>query len=261
MENYISIFQKRRRFVAFFLIFMSALFAARLMRGGTPTTASLPSIPRVQTQNRTFAALLGEGVPSSLPRQNKTNEIIQKYGAELRRLNADKAGQAAVTPSEIATPSEQFLEGMLSKEVAQNTLVIPLLAASDVLVVSSTPELVQEYGRAYERISSQNISGNLPPYLTAAYEALLGSRPASLRAHVRAASSQVADLRALAAPETLLPLHLELLNIWNRRAVIGETLLDTTDPLGQVLALNSLTEAMEKENEVVAFFASFSQKN
>lgn len=265
MENYISIresvYKKRRRFVAFLLILVSVFFAIRLMRGAPREAASLAPSPPPRQSDHTLATLLANRVSEPAPQENVTSEVIKKYGEELFRLNEDKVGQTAVTPSEINTPSEEFLSEILTKDVVSNTLSIPPFTASDVLVVSSTPERVKEYADAYQRISSGNFGSELPPYLTAAYEALLESRPASLRTHVRAASNQVRDLRALQVPEDALPLHLELLNIWNRRVVIGNALLDQNDPLRRVLALNSLSDAFEKENEVVAFFMSLSLKN
>ncbi|MDP3725484.1 MAG: hypothetical protein Q8R20_03390 [Nanoarchaeota archaeon] len=262
MEKYIPIRQsanqKRRRLVAFFLIFASALFAFRLMRGSPKQTAVLELSPSLQKSDRTLTALLKGRVSEPVSEENVTEKIIQKYQEEVFRLNQDKKGKTAISPSEITTPPDEFLAELLSNEVSEDVLSIPLFTSADARIVSSTPERVKEYAEAYERISSRNLGNQLPPYLTAAYEALLESKPSSLRAHVRAAEAQVSDLLKLQVPDDALPLHLELLNIWNRRALIGNALLDQNDPLKRLLALNALSEAIEKETRVVALMAALS---
>ena len=255
MENYISIHQsanqKRRRFVAFCLVFASALFAIYLIRSDSKETRSGKLLLPEKTDN-SLSSLVQESPSPFVPQKNVTNEIVQKYGEEVRRLNADKAGKTAVTPSEIITPPEGFLERLLSEDVVEKTLPMQLFVPADVPVVSSTPDkdaaYLKQLGMLFAQVSLPSL-----PYFSAAEEALLQSSPAPLRAHVRVAQGQLASLLALQVPERALSLHLELLNMWKRRGIIGEALLREDDPLGRLLAVNSLSDVFAREEQLMLF--------
>ena len=257
MENYISIRrlanQRRRRLVAFFLIFASAFFAFRLMRSDPPKRSALsppPSLPRADT---TLAALLKNGSQEEGPQENITAEVIQKYQEEVYRLNEDKKGRTAVSASEITTPPDEFLEGLIAERASTGGLPITLFFAKDIRVVSSPPENLATYAREYKSVLSGASADASSPYLTAVYEALLEARPAGLRLHTREASRLTEELLKISVPEQFLAFHLEMLNLWQRRAHIGTALLNTQDPVGQALALDALSKALQEEERVLAF--------
>lgn len=213
----------------------------------------------------TYKNLFG-GIPvqktPGLSDENVTDKVIQKYGEELFRLNEDAVQGGFATSSPLTPPSEEFLGSLLSGEL-DKSLSIPLFQIADIHVRSEkgTEESVRLYGQSFQRISDKNLAG-LPaqaglstPFLSSVSLALFESKPSSLQSHIAAAKAQVDDLLGLPVPKELSSFHLELLNLWQRRFVIGSALLQNDDPLKNMAALNSLSDAMDKEEEVFALLA------
>ncbi len=207
----------------------------------------------------TYKNLFG-GIPvqktPGLSDENVTDKVIQKYGEELFRLNEDAVQGGFATSSPLTPPSEEFLGSLLSGEL-DKSLSIPLFQIADIHVRSEkgTEESVRLYGQSFQRISDKNLVGLSAPFLSSVSLALFESKPSSLQSHIAAAKAQVDDLLGLPVPKELSSFHLELLNLWQRRFVIGSALLQNDDPLKNMAALNSLSDAMDKEEEVFALLA------
>lgn len=179
--------------------------------------------------------------------ENVTDKVIKEYGEELFRLNQDKTGGGPVSPSQVVAPSEEFLDALVSQEL-DGLLPIPLFTTQDVRTSSGNIEKsTTAYFSSYQQITQKNLRGVTLSFLAAAEEAVAKSRVTSLNAHVSAAEREVRDLLQLKVPEKLAPFHVELLNMWQRRLVIGRALLERDDPLKRVVALNSLSQAMDLE--------------
>ncbi|MDP2704596.1 MAG: hypothetical protein Q8P01_05320 [bacterium] len=179
--------------------------------------------------------------------ENVTDKVIKEYGEELFRLNQDKTGGKPVSPSQVVAPSEEFLNTLVTQELG-GLLPIPLFTIQDVRTSSNNTEKgLAAYFTSYQQITQENLRGITPSFLAAAEEAVAKSRVTSLNAHISAAEREVRDLLQLEVPEKLAPLHIELLNMWQRRLVIGRALQERDDPLKRVVALNSLSQAMDLE--------------
>lgn len=246
MEKYISIFRKRRRFLAILILIVGFLGARAIVK-----TDPVPApVPQEEPELLTYEDLVGSDSTASLHsglEENITERVIQKYGEELFRANRDNVGKSGGVVGPLQAPSEEYLDALLTRELEEE-LFIPLFNEADVRTLTdASREDEERYIKQYVVITEQNTKTLTDTYLSAAHLASTESQPQSLLIHVGAAEQQINDLLSMEAPDSLVPLHVEFLNAWQRRFVIGKALLDEDDPLGQVQAVDALSSAMEQE--------------
>ena len=266
MGKYIRFFQKKPKIVSLVVILLGVVLAFGIAKKPHSPSVSDLLEASLGEESSTYDDLLQRyfSVPGRdlALFENTTDKLLQEYQEEVFRLNEDKVGQGVEVLPSLTLPDDAFIESLFEKEVG-GSLSIPLFSAEDVRVsTTSSEEALQAYAQSYGQISERHLNNLDISFLEAAYEVVQFSDSSSMRDHVSVASAHVRDLLELETPESLLPLHLELLNVWQGRHVIGNAFLQSKDdPVKGVLALNTLPQALGRERDLVFLFEVFSEGN
>lgn len=248
-------FSKQKRFLfSFLVLFFGALTAIYFLRASSRIAFS-PS--RQAISFSTYKDLL-DTAPRAEPgidplKENVTENLIGEYGKEFFRLNEDKAGKGREALASLTMPDDAFLEGIINKSV-EIPLRLSLFTLEDVHTIStSSPESAQRWADSYQDISTKYVGKLNTHFLTAVSQFVSDSNTSSLQDHLAAYRAEVEELLALQVPRSLAGLHLQLLNVWQRRLMIGATLeLGKDDSLKIPLALNSLSDLVQEEAKLQA---------
>ena len=177
---------------------------------------------------------------------NLTDNLAKLYLEEIAKRNPTLAGAETLT-----LPSESSLDELVAAQITQGikskTYTRKDIRISEVSGLSAERVYLESFAATTQK-NFKNVSRGLDSMIGALFEK---KNQGPLRKYVEAASAEIADLLALETPKTLVGLHLEILNLWQKKISVYDALLDSeNDPLRSYLALQSI-ESIIYENETL----------
>jgi hypothetical protein len=230
---------KRRIWAAFLVLLIGAGTAAFLLRKNEAGNFEIGLKTGGET-NR-FAKLLGLDGESSVEK-NLTEEVFQKYGAEI--LKANQSGSKA---DGVYVPNDDLLDEIISRETANSFVFQKTFTQKDFQTTSDeNPETIKNYLQEIGETYDNNSSGK--EFLLSVAEMVAEGTAENLRKCVAGNRAQIADLLTVRVPATWLGFQVELTNILNQQAELGEAVLKIEeDPLLATLAIQQLEETAMRE--------------
>lgn len=230
---------KRRIWAAFLVLLIGAGTAAFLLRKNEAGNFEF-SLKTGGETNR-FAKLLGLDGESSVEK-NLTEEIFQKYGAEIL-----KANQSGSKTGGVYVPNDELLEVIISQETTNSFTFQKVFTQKDFQTTSDVkPETIKKYLQEIGETYDDNASGK--EFLLSIAEMVADSDSENLRSYISGNRGQIADLLAVRIPSTWIGFHVELANVLNQQAELGEAILKMEDdPFLATLAIQQLEEVSIKE--------------
>lgn len=230
---------KRRIWAAFLVLVAGAAAAVLLLQKNEAGNFEI-SFETGSGQNR-FAKLLGlDGEGSA--EKNLTEEVFQKYGAEILRAN-----QSGSKTDGVYVPNDELLDQIIDSETARQFNFQKTFTQKDFQTAGDNSgetikKYLQEIGSTYEA----NSSGK--EFLLSVAEMVADENPDNLRKYVAGNRAQIAELLAVRVPPKWMGFQVELTNVLNQQAEVGEAILKMeTDPLLATLAIQQIEETSIKE--------------
>lgn len=230
----------KKRIWAAFLILLAGVVAAFLLLRKNDSGEFEISL-RAGEQPSRFAKLLGLGGEGGAEK-NLTEEVFQKYGAEILRAN-----QSGSQTDGVYVPNDELLEQIINSETANQFVFQKTFTQKDFQTApdnsaETVKKYLQETGATYDR----NSSGK--EFLLSVAEMVADNNPDSLREYVSGNRAQIADLLAVRIPPKWMGFQVELANVLNQQAELGEAIMKMeTDPLLATLAIQQIEEVSIKE--------------
>ena len=198
-------------------------------KSGTGNTSSQNTREEASTKNR-----------------NLTDSLSILYLGEIAKKNPNVLGAKTLT-----LPEETKLEELIASQVGGG-IISKTYGKNDIKILNSASKDAERlYLENIFALAEESFGGKpagIDEILTAALEKE-NSKP--LRAYLEAASKQIASLLNIEAPKSLASLHIETLNLWEKKISVYGALLELeTDPMAGYLALQSI-ESIISENELL----------
>lgn len=183
-------------------------------------------------------------IGSSNSAENLTTALANIYLGEMARKNPNLAGAKTLT-----LPNESSLEKLIAEQITQG-IQSKVYSKKDIRVSeTSSASTERAYMESFAALTQKNfksVSGSIDQFLVSLFEK---KNPGPLRNYIEAATAEVSDLLALETPESVLDLHLEILNLWEKKISVYGAFLDSEkDPLRGLVALQSIGSIIS-ENE------------
>ena len=177
---------------------------------------------------------------------NLTDNLAKLYLGEIAKRNPTLAGAETLT-----LPNESSLNELMAAQITQGikskTYTRKDIRISEVSGLSAERVYLESFAAITQK-NFKNVSGGIDRFLGALLEKK-NSEP--LRKYIEAASAEIADLLALETPRSLADLHLENLNLWQKKISVYGALFDSeNDPLRSFPALQSI-ESLFSENKLL----------
>jgi len=179
---------------------------------------------------------------------NLTEIMAQNLSQNIFQANSNNPNGT----SSIELPTSDSLGDMINQSVSSQTLQFPTFGQKDILVSSDNSSSSQlAYLKAIGDISKKNFAGFTGDIVTFVNNFFNNNDPSGLSKYVDISGREVSDLLALRVPTQLSAWHLQNLNLWEKKIVVYQTILNMdSDPLKTSLALQQLNN-VEQENENV----------
>jgi hypothetical protein len=230
---------KRRIWAAFLVLLAGAAATALLLQKNEVGDFEI-SLQAGEPSNR-FAKLLGlEGEGSA--EKNLTEEVFQKYGAEILRAN-----QSGSKTGGVYLPKDSLLEEIINQEASKGFTFQKIFTQKDFqTTANNSSDLVKNYLAEIGKTYDQNSSGK--EFLLSVAEMVADNKPENLRKYIAGNRAQIADLLTISVPPTWLGFQVELTNVLNQQAEIGDAILKMEeDPIFATLAIQQIEEVSQKE--------------
>lgn len=184
--------------------------------------------------------------------ENITENVVQRYGAEVLRLNPPGTSERSVI-----LPTEDTIETIIS-----DSLLRPLPVTSvSVNDIRTTPLADRNSIVAYldavsaaqrERFGSLNDS-----LITAVARFIDAGTRSPLEMQRNAAAAYVDDLLTMPAPMPFSLFHVELINLWNKRLAVANVILaNDDDPFKAVVAVDTLSGLSSEEDRIAELLSA-----
>ncbi|MFH0806650.1 MAG: hypothetical protein V1885_02925 [Candidatus Brennerbacteria bacterium] len=185
---------------------------------------------------------LGEGADTNL-----TELVAQRYGEEILKLNQPGSDARA-----IALPPEGTVESIIAK-VVEIPLIFKTYTVQDLRTAPlKDKEELARYFVALAQIQAERFRNVNEFLLTAVAKFVSEGDETPLRLHRNAMAAYAGDLLTITVPSPLVPFHLGLMNLWQKRATIASHILQSgEDPLKVVAAVDSLSITADEEDALM----------
>lgn len=182
---------------------------------------------------------------------NLTEQVVKAYGAQILALNA-RGMKKTNADAPITVPSDQLLSDLISQGLTQG-IPVPTFGKNDIRILKTdSTEVALTYLKAlvtsYER-DFKKASGN---FFSAVSDAVQNEKPDALLTHTNAISGFLADLLQVPVPPSWENFHLQMLNLWQRRLTLANTILgNADDPLKTIVAVQQLSDGVDAEQAML----------
>lgn len=178
---------------------------------------------------------------------NFTEQVVQRYGEEVLRLNPK--GSSA---NGVALPPTGTLENLIANAVEQ-PLTFPSFTSRDLKTVPlGGKEGLAAYLNTLVAIQTERLGENVSSLLGVIARFVSEENAYGLEVARNDMRDYVGDLLTIPVPEPLVSFHVGLLNLWEKRVVLADTILKSgDDPLKVVVAVEHLSQTSEEETELV----------
>ena len=189
----------------------------------------------------------GSSDGSELSDANFTERVVQRYGEEILKLNAK--GSAA---SGVALPSEGTLENLIADAIEQ-PLVFPTFSSRDVKTIAlEGKEGLSTYFTTLTEVQNERLGEEVGSLLGAVARFVSEEDGRGLEVARSDMRTYLGDLLKVPVPTPLVPFHIGLLNLWEKRIVLADAILKSgEDPLKIVAAAEHLSQTMEEETQLI----------
>lgn len=230
---------KKRIWTALLVLLVGAVATTLLLQKNEAGNFEI-SLKTGKETNR-FAKLLGlegEGTAET----NLTEEIFEKYGTEIL-----KANQSGSKTEGVYLPNDSFLDDILKQETTKGFSFEKIFTQKDFQTTGeNTAEVVKKYLQEIAVTYDDNSSGK--EFLLSIAELVADNKPENLRNYIAGNRGQIADLLTVRVPSRWLGFHVELTNVLNQQAELGDAILKMEeDPLFATLAIQQIEEVSQKE--------------
>lgn len=230
---------KRRIWAAFLVLLAGAAATALLLQ--KKEVGNFEISLRAGEQSNRFAKLLGlDGTGSA--EKNLTEEVFQKYGAEIL-----KANQSGSKTNGVYVPNDELLDTIISQETTNSFTFQKTFTQKDFQTTPDTkPETIKKYLQEIGGTYNNNSSGK--EFLLSVAEMVADGNAENLRKYITSNQAQITNLLTVRTPSTWLGFQVELTNVLNQQIELGEAILKLEeDPLLATLAIQQLEETAIKE--------------
>ena len=178
---------------------------------------------------------------------NLTDTMTQNISQGIFQANSDISSNGT---SSIKLPNSDSLGNMISQSIANQSLQSPTFSQKDILVSSDNSSSSQlAYVDAIGDITRKDFAGFTGNIVTFVNNFFNNNDPSGLSRYVDIAEKEVSDLLALRIPTQLSAWHLQNLNLWEKKLVVYNAILDlNNDPLKAALAIQEINN-VGQENE------------
>lgn len=183
---------------------------------------------------------------------NFTERVAQRYGEEILKLNPPRGAMSG-----IALPPEGTVESLIA-ETLERPLTFKTYTTRDLRTVPlKDKEGLARYFVTLAQIQTERFGSVSDFLLTAVARFIAENERGSLEKHRDATTAYVGDLLTVPVPTPLVPFHLGLVNLWQKRASLATYILKSgDDPLKVVAAVDSLEATASEEDALLAILAS-----
>ncbi len=241
-----------RKTIAIAILMGGALGAFLITRLATPSERDLKTLSITQGQGGELAFAFGNAeLSGSLldtisGDSNFTESVVQKYGEEILRINPRGSSASAV-----ALPPEGTLESLIV-EAVERPFVFSSFTERDIRTSSGkTREALVFYLNTIVAIQEERLSEHASSLLGAVARFVSENNGRELELAQNAMRLYIGDLLKISAPAPLASFHLGLLNLWQKRVALTNTILESADdPLKIVAAVEHLSQTAEEETRL-----------
>lgn len=188
---------------------------------------------------------------------NATENAIREYGLEILRLNAQ--GQGLDKP--VTIPSDETLKNIIAKQT-EKPIPVTLFEEKDITVSkTSSRETKIAYFKTVGSYIQKDLSSIVSNFYTAIATFTAKKDSTDLGEHVNKTETYINDLLTIPVPYDLVALHLEMLNLWQRRLTYATIILNSSDDqLKSISALNQLSTLNTDEANFALTLKDYIQK-
>ncbi|MDP3974954.1 MAG: hypothetical protein Q8P88_01545 [Candidatus Jorgensenbacteria bacterium] len=183
---------------------------------------------------------------------NLTEQVVRRYGEEALKLNQrDSSG------SSVVLPPDGTLENLIA-DALERTLSLPSFSAKDLSIVPLTgKEGLATYFTSLVGTQEKHFGRTSGSLLAAIAIFVSEGSNGALETQRNTTSAYVGDLLSIAVPSPLVPFHVGLLNLWQKRVSLADQILASEeDPLKVVVAVDHLAKTVDEETQLLKTLAA-----
>jgi hypothetical protein len=206
--------------------------------------------------------------PSTLPKSveetaslsishNATDRTLNAYGKEIVRLNSNRLDAVQLGGS-VILPDEENLSKILSDNIT-NGFSSPSFDIDDIIIIPDSADAIQQYGISVSEAYEKNSTRINSHFITAIYETLFMGRSSELAIYTVSFSGMLDDFLKISVPSRFTAIHIELLNIVQKKISISNALINIDDdPVRAVGGLEQLEGVVADEARLIDTLNRFS---
>lgn len=184
---------------------------------------------------------------------NLTDQIAKTYGAQILSLN-EKGMKKTNQDAPITIPGDQTLSDIINQGLAQQ-IPVPTFDVKDIRIGKTDDKnAVLAYLKALTDAYDRDFK-TTPENFFLSIAGAIQNNTGALEKSADATSNFITDLLGIAVPPSWEDLHLKMLNIWQRRLTLANTILKSADdPLKAAVALQAITDNLDAEESFLGQF-------
>lgn len=183
---------------------------------------------------------------------NRTDFVAQRYGEEILKLNAPGTGAA-----EIIFPPEGTVESLI-EEAVRKPFSFKTYSPKDLRHIPlEGKEGLARYFVLLAAVQAKHFKSLDDPLLTAIAKFVSAGDSKPLEANRIAITAYLGDLLAIPVPAPLVPFHINLMNLWQKRVTLAAHILEgDEDPIRLAAAVDALALTADEETNILETLAS-----
>jgi len=207
--------------------------------------ATSPTIAGSERSGGSFVDLTGNtNLDITDPSLNITDEVAKEYTKKIVQMNAGGQGDTANITLPDATAFETIVKDYLSKNIQFREYT-----EKDIrLLNDDSVQTKKAYFENLQKIQNKLISPLKTNFVYAAALFVTDKKSDELQKHINVASTYITNVLEISVPKSAKQFHIDLLNIYEKRRILGTTLLENPDdPLKSVVVLQEMEKLNEEE--------------
>jgi hypothetical protein len=257
---------------AFVLLLGAGFFVWSLMAPGSGNDRQLVSLAasnKAVDKNLDFVSRSGSllagigGSPNVVnipPSDNLTERVVQKYGEETLKLNADAATNDT---GQIKAPGQSAFDNAFTGSLSQE-IPVKLFELKDLRTFETGDKKdIEAYFKTLSDINNKDSKSVSSDFLSAVARTVTEGNFDGLTGHINMATNYINDLLKVRVPKSWGPWHLSFINLLQKRLTLAGTIIasHTDDPVKVAVAIRQLSDTFDEEKIIVSVLDDYrSQK-
>lgn len=187
------------------------------------------------------------------PSYNLTDEAAKEYTRKIIQMNTGGQGTGAPVVLPTALDFETIVKGYISQNIQFKEYTEKDIRISQDNSAESKTSYLTKLQTAQKKLESSLKTG----FVYAAALFISEQKSDEIQKHINASQEYITNILEITVPTSAKQFHIDLLNIHEKRKLLGTMLLENPDdPLKSVVILQEIEKLTEKEMSLVDSFAS-----